>query len=70
MIKRISVLTALTVLLFAAVAIGNANASSTKRAIAAANDNFMATYSRGDAPGMACALTPRAARFYPPTGIS
>ena len=67
MIKRISVLTALTVLLFAAVAIGNANASSTKRAIAAANDNFMATYSRGDAPGMA-ALYTTSGQILPPNG--
>jgi uncharacterized protein (TIGR02246 family) len=67
MIKKVFVVTALTALVFAFGTIGTASASDTKRAISAANDNFMATYNRGDAPGMA-ALYTSAGQILPPNG--
>jgi uncharacterized protein (TIGR02246 family) len=67
MIKKVLALTALTALIFTTGTIGNASASSTKKAISVANDNLMSTYNRGDAPGMA-ALYTSDGQILPPNG--
>ena len=65
MTKKVFVLTILTALVFATGI--TAGASDTKRAISAANDNFMATYGRGDAFGMAALYTTNG-QILPPNG--